>query len=297
MKRGYFYIVTFALVLILSISSVIAADLEPLREQLLKYGPSLYITNVHTHPEEIQPGSEAIVSIQIENVAPHQLRDIIMNLELPSQFVTGDFSKKKIRTLEGLAKSEINFTIVPLPSSKEGIYKVPLSITYLDEIGNSYSENNTIGLKIYSKPKIFVEISSSDIYSGNLLGNIDIRIANTGISDIKFLVIELATSEDYEVIGSNKNYVGAISSDDYETIDFKLRANSAAKEINLKLNLDYSDSNNNDYKEVITLPFKLVSAKDVGIKQSNNNSIILFIIGILVAYIAYKQIKKRLKKK
>jgi hypothetical protein len=296
MKKINLYIILFFVSLILLVSLVYAQDLEPLREQRLKYGPSLYIENIHTHPEEINPGSDAIISFTMENVAPHQLRDIIMQLELPSQFAPGEISKEKIRTLEGLATIEKNFSIVVLPNSKEGIYKIPFVINYIDEIGNSYTENNTMSIKISAQPKIFTELTSSDIYEGNLMGKVNIKIANKGVGDLKFLVIEMLPSSDYEIIGSSKEYVGALNSDEDETADFKLKVNEARKEINLKIRVDYTDANNKEYAENIDIPLKVISAKEAGIKQNNNNIVILIILGVLIVYLIYRKIRKRTKK-
>jgi hypothetical protein len=219
-----------------------------------------------------------------------------MDLELPSQFAPKDTSKKKIRSLEGLNSSETVFGVTALPDSQEGIYKIPFRITYLDDIGNSYSENTTISLKISTKPKIFAEIASSGIYEGNLLGTIDLRLANTGVGNIKFLVIEMLPSSNYEVTGPNKDYVGEIASDDYETVDFKLKVKQAKGVVNLLFKLDFSDANNKEYTETIEIPLKILSAKDAGVKQ-NNNLVVLVIIGILVLYIIYRQIRKKLKKR
>jgi hypothetical protein len=296
MRRIYLCMILFALFAILLANSVFAETLEPVREQRLKYGPSLYILSVTTSPETIQPGSDAVISIKMSNVASYPLRDIMMELRLPSQFAPEDTSTKKIRLLNGLDSVEAVFDIIALPNSDEGVYKVPLMLSYIDEIGNSYSENNTISLRISSEPKIFAEVASSDIYEGNLLGKINIKIANTGVGDIKFLVAELLPSKQYDVIGSNKNYVGEIPSDDYETIDFKIKVNDV-KNTQLLLKLDYSDSNNNEYTKTAEIPLKIISAKEAGIKQNNTNSIILFVIGILILYIIYRQIRKRLKKR
>lgn len=288
-------IILFALFALFISGFAAAQELAPLREQILKYGPSLYILNVTTSPEEIQPGSGADISFIVKNVAPYSLRDIIMNLELPSQFAPKETSKKKIRALDGFNTSEVVFGILALPNSLEGIYKVPFSIIYIDEIGNTYSENTTISLKISTASKIFADVASSDIYEGNLLGNINIRLANIGVGDIKFLVAELLPSAQYGVISSNKQHTGKIDSDDYETIDFKIKVTDV-KNTKLLLKLDYSDSNNKEYSKTLDIPLKVISAKDAGIKQNGNKLIILIITGILILYIVYRQIRKKLRK-
>lgn len=296
MKKRNLYIILFFVSLILLVSLVYAQDLEPLREQRLKYGPSLYITNIHTHPDELSPGSDAIISFKMENVAPNPLRDIIMQLELPSQLAPEDVSKEKIRTLEGLTTIEKNFSIVVLPNSKEGIYKIPFVVNYINEIGNSYTENNTMSIRISAQPRIFTELTSSDIYAGNLMGKVNIKIANKGVGDLKFLVIEMLPSNDYEIIGSSKDYVGVLNSDEDETADFKLKVNEAKKDISLKMKIDYTDANNKEYTDNIEIPLKVINQQEAGIKQNNNTIVILIIIGVLIVYLIYRKIRKKTKK-
>lgn len=296
MKKRNLYIILFFVSLILLASLVYAQDLEPLREQRLKYGPSLYITSIHTHPDELSPGSDAIISFKMENVAPNPLRDIIMQLELPSQLAPEDVSKEKIRTLEGLTTIEKNFSIVVLPNSKEGVYKIPFVVNYINEIGNSYTENNTMSIRVAAQPRIFTELTSTDIYAGNLMGTVNIKMANKGIGDLKFLVIEMLPSNDYEIIGSSKDYVGALNSDEDDTVDFKLNVNEAKRDISLKIKIDYTDANNKEYTDNIEIPLKVINQQEAGIKQNNNTIVILIIIGVLIVYLIYRKIRKKAKK-
>ncbi len=296
MKRGYLNLILAGICILFAITYVVGQNLSPLREQKLKYGPSLYILGVNITPPEIQPGSSSIITIRLYNVAPHPLRDIIINLELPSQFAPAETTKKKIRSIEGEEVLNVSFDVIALPNSDEGIYKVPLAISYLDEIGNEYRENNTISLRISAEPKIFIGLSNSDIYEGNLLGKVSIRIANTGIGDIKFLIAELISSADYDILGPEKVYVGEIPSDDYETIEFKINAKNS-KEMDLLLKLSYADSNNKEYTRIIEIPVDIRSAKDLGIKQNKNNLFIFAIIGSIVLFLIYKKIRNMSKKK
>lgn len=294
-RDGLFVVISFLLVF--SMALVLSQGLEPIREQRLKYGPSLYITNVHTHPEAIQPGSEAIISFPMENVAPHELRDIVIELTLPAQFAPLDVSKQKRRVLGGLEKTEMNFSVVALPNSNDGIYTIPFKVDYLDEIGNEYSENNSISVRIAAKPNLYTELTSSDLYEGNLLGKINVKIANIGDGDLKFIVAELLPSDEYEIIGTNKDYVGALISDDYETIDFTIKAAGQKKQIAIKMRIDYSDANNKEYSEIVEIPLKILSATDAGIKKSNNNLFIIVVVVVLILYFVYRQIRKRSKKR
>lgn len=285
------------LVFIFLINIATSQDLAPVRQQRIKYGPSLYLLEVNSNPEEIQPGGSAVITLRIQNVAPHPLRDIIIDFDLPSQFAPEETTKQKIRFLNSSDMLSINFTLVALPNAQEGIYKLPLKISYTDEIGNEYKENNTISIKISAEPKIFAELSSSEIYKENLLGKVDIKIANIGIGNIKFLIAQILPSNEYEIIGSSSSYIGALDSDEYETVDFKLEVKEGTKSANLLLKFSYSDANNKEYIDTVEIPLNIITAREAGIKQNKNSLLILVVIAVLILYIAYRQYRKRQKRK
>ncbi len=297
MKRNFLSLFLLGVIaLVLLTFTVAGQELESSRQQKLKYGPSLYILDVTSLPPEIQPGSNGNITIELKNVAPHQLRDIIIELELPAQFAPKDITKKKIRKMEGEEALSHIFEVTALPNSAEGVYKVPLKISYLDEIGSEYKENNTISLKISVEPKVFLGLASSSIYEGNLLGKVDLRIANTGVGGIKFLVAELLPSKGYKVVGPSNEYIGKLESDDYETVDFKIEVEEGSSSINLLANLDYTDNNNKQYSKRFDIQLNIISAKEAGIKQNKNSFYVYVIIGAVILFLVYRQFKKRLRK-
>ncbi|MFH0831875.1 MAG: hypothetical protein V1886_03355 [archaeon] len=298
MKKIFGIYAAFVILLVLASSCILADTLQPIITQRLKYGPTLYISDIRTIPPNIVPGSSSTLFLHLENIATYPLRDIIIKLELPAQFAPADINKKKIRSLEGLDSTETSFDILALPDAAEGIYKVPISVSYIDEIGTSYSENDTISLRISQEPRLFAEVASSELYEGNLLGKISIKIANIGVGNIKFMVVELRPSEnkEYEIVGLNKEYIGEISSDDYDTVEFKIKSNLKTGMTNLNLNIAYTDANNQEYSKIVQIPLRIITASEAGVKPKSNSFLWILVL-LLVLYIVYRQFRKRMKKR
>jgi len=79
----------------------------------------------------------------------------------------------------------MTFDLVTLPEADGGIYKIPLTITYTDESGESYSKEDIIGLSVSSSPDLLITIDNSEIGKKTKTGNIVIKIVNRGLTNIK----------------------------------------------------------------------------------------------------------------
>lgn len=289
------FAISALLLVILLIPLVIS--LTPEREQKLKFGPALYIKEVGTEPAEMTPGSTAELKIVLENIEDFLVKDVKIKIDLPAQFAPMEVTEKKIRRINGKEIVEVNFSIITLPDAKAGVYKVPLQLEYIDEIGQTYKENNTISLIVSSVPQIFVRIESSEIYEGNKIGEVVINIVNNGVADIKFLTAELEESEDYDILTSNKVYVGELDSDDYESIEFRLKVLDGKSRISLPLMLEYSDANNRKYDETLDVTLNIRGAKEAGIQENKTGLTISIILGLIIVYIVYRGLKKRASRK
>lgn len=284
--------------LILISQSVAAASLSQGREETLKFGLALYIKSVGSEPSEIAPGATATLKITLENVGDSFLKDIKVKLDLPGQFAPMEgLTEKKIRRMEGREITEVDFDIIALPNAGIGVYKVPLQLNYLDEIGNSYTENNTISLIISAVPQIFAKIDSSEIYAGKKIGKVVISLINNGVADIKFLTAELQESEDFEILTAKKMYVGELDSDDYETIEFRLKIAEGKAEVALPVMLDYSDANNKKYEETINVDLEIRGAKEAGIQESKAGLYLSIFLGLVVVFFVYRHYRRKRHKK
>jgi len=272
------------------ISCIAAADISTDRANRLAFGYVLYISEVSTTPAQIAPGADGTVNMALENIGDSELRDIRIELNLPAELATyQDASKKKIDSLASGTLTDISFKIIAIPSADEGVYKVPVNFKYINSIGDEKSENNTISVSIGSSPQLIAELSSSEVYKGNSLGNIKIKVINNNVGNVKFLKVVLGDSEDYKIIGTNLDYIGDLNSDDFSEVTFKINANDDKKIIVLPVTLNYKDSLNRDYTQNLQINFNVPSAKEAGIKTSYTGIFILLIIIVVVAVIIYRK--------
>jgi len=151
---------------------------------------------------------------------------------------------------------------------------------------------------VKSPPKLFANVDSSELYIGNGIGKVSIEFVNNGLSDIKFLTVELGDSVDYDIVESNKKYIGDLDSDDFESIDYRLKLTSEKREILLPLHITYKDSLNNDYSETLELELKIRTAEELGRESSNTLTIVVvLIVIIIIVYIIYRKYKKKKRKR
>jgi len=182
-----------------------------------------------------------------------------------------------------------------LPNIGEGVYTPGITVEYVNHIGEERQDVGEIGLAVKGAPKIFAKIDSTEIHSKNKIGEVSITFVNNDIADLKFLTVELLESEDYKIINSNKEYVGDLDSDDFESVDFRLKIETRKDKLPLPLKLTYTDALNNKKIEEIETTLTIFSAKELGLESGNSAGI--FITIIIVGGVGYWYYKKRKKKK
>ncbi len=294
MKRGKILVSGIILMIFLMAGVLAQSNLDLERQQRLKYGKVIYIQDLNVTPVYISPGYEAKLELTISNVGDFQLKDVIVKLDLPEQFSPdiGDTIRRKLRIMKPNSSEKFIFNIKTLPSAGEGVYSFSLIISYLNQIGEEIEETSTISLFIGSNPEIVVLFSNSEIYNGNNKGKITLDVVNKGLTDIKFLTAELMDSEDYDILSSDKVYIGDVDSDDFESADFNLKLLKDTQEIQLPLKIEYRDANNRQYTEQIDVLIEIPEKSDV--KKISSWIIWVIVIAVLIgAYMIYKKFKKQ----
>jgi hypothetical protein len=292
-KVNKYFVLILTIILLVASVNALADPFDDTRKLRLEFGHALMIENINSKP--LSPGSTGILSIMIRNDADFYLKDVRIMIDLPSSInFLNDVSVRKILTMEAGVRKELNFSLIVSPTASEGIYQGSIKADYLNNMGTQRSENYTFSVIVKSTPTIFVKLENPQINKEKDTGDITVTIINNGPANIKFLTVDLQDSSDYEIIGSKKQYVGDLDSDDFESISFKLKILNEMKEISIPLKIQYKNSMNEDYSESINLAIKMVSSKDLGVKSNNTSSIIIAVIVVLlVAYIIYKVYKKK----
>lgn len=285
----------------------------------------LSIQSVMSDPEKIEPGQEADVTINLKNLGSSVIRDINVILDVtmttiaknPSTLVPtavlvdsyynaiplvpmGSSTEKRISHLAAGDETELTYRVSAFPDAVSKSYKVPVSITYQDELGRNYSKTDFIGLTIGSTPDLSVFVSDDTIYSAKSSGDVSVKLVNKGVTDVKFLTVELKPSEYYEITSPGIVYIGDLDSDDYENADFKLYVKKLGKNsiLELPLHIAYKDSNNKEYEKDINLELRSYSMKERGLASNGKGWVVILLIALMGGgWYAYKRWEKKKKKK
>lgn len=276
------------------------------RSNRLAFGHVLVIRSVDSEPATAAPGESMTIAFTLDNSAAFELKNIRADLSLPAEFkFLDDVSKRKISTMTAGDSREVSFNLISALDAAEGIYDGTITLDYLNHIGDERQDNETFALIVLGSPDLFVKLEETEIYKasgvtkGNDVGKTTLTLVNEGSGDVKFLTAELQQSDNFDIVSSNREYVGDLDSDDFESVDFRIkRTNKDLAEIPLVLKVTYKDSLNNEYTETLETSLKVKTAKELGIK-TNGTATVFFLIVIvgLIAYIVYRRIKKKAKHK
>ncbi len=272
---------------------------DKIKIRIQSVSPVLDIS-VKSDPEMVPQGGTAKITLTLKNTAKSLLKDITVKLNLPDELVSvNSVAEKKIDRIKSGSEKDLEFSVLAMADASAKAYKVGMNITYYDEIGNRYSKMNDMGLLVGSNPEFAIYVGDNEILKRGEVGEISFDVYNIGPSDIKFVNIELIPTKEYDVVSVPKLYLGNIDSDDYESGEFKVYAGSCfmcENEIKFKIYLEYRDSYNNEKQEIVYVPLKLYSGKQIksfGLRSVGNGySPIIYLIIIIFIYLAYKGYRK-----
>ncbi len=274
-------------------------------------------------PERLTPGNTGRLNIKIKNLADSEMDNVNVKLDLTLSTLsaiaggtsqasllyealpfapTTSSTEKRISRMRPGETVLVSYDLTVYPDAISRVYKVPVILTYSDEIGAEYTKNDIIGITVGAKPDLYVVIDQSDLVAGKKSGEVSFKFVNRGVTDIKFLDVLLEETEDYEVISAQEEYIGNIDSDDFESIEFLvyLRNNENKKEshtMKFPLKITYKDANNLDYRDEIVVEHKIYTAEEKGETKSNSGLlIVLAVIVMIVGWVIYRRIVKKRKK-
>ena len=262
----------------------------------------LSVESIKSTPALISPGDDFELSLTLRNNADSLIRDVRVKLDLSEDDTpfapSNSIAEKQIYQINSKTGKIMTFDLVALPDAEGGIYKIPITISYADETGQSYSKEDMISLKVSATSDLLVTIDSSEIKEKIKSGEVVIKIVNRGLTNIKLLSAKLLESKSIEILSEPEVYVGNIDSDDYETVEFKITAKSYEKSIELPLELNYKDSTNKQLKQKITLNLKTYSQGIVSsiISRIINGIIIIAVIvgvGLGIRWLYLRRKRKR----
>ena len=272
---------------------------------IVGFASALTLRSVSTSPNEIEPGKTVDVLIGLKNDGDNDLTDVSISLDLTNVPFAPSDSSSEIgfdEILSGKTK-EASFNLIALNNANSGIYKIPVNIKYTEDVTDAQQKTKTglISVTINSKPIIDVQTTDSLLITGQE-GKINVKVVNKGLSDIKFLEVELGSSTYYSLTSSNKVYIGDLDSNDFDTAEFNVFFKTGSTtNLNIPVKITYKDIFNKEFTEDFSVPVKVYSQKDAIslelIKKSNTTTYVVIIVILIIVYIIYRRIKKRRKLK
>jgi len=297
------------------------ATLDDFEIRVQSVDAAVVIDNVSLEPERLIPGNTGKLTLKLKNLADSEMEDINVKLDLTLSTMTPSTgteasllyealpfapvtssTEKRVQRIRPGENVQVSYDLTVYPDAENRVYKVPIIMTYSDELGTKHTKNDIIGITVGSTPDLYVVIDKSDLVAGKNNGDVSLKFVNRGVTNIKFLDVILQDTEQYDVVSANEEYIGNIDSDDFESIDFSVFLKNNGKEANhllkFPVKISYKDANNIDYSKEIMLEHKIYTAQELG--QAKNTSgmlILLAVVIMIIGWFVYRRIVKRRKKK
>jgi len=248
----------------------------------------------------IYPGEEGTITLDIENNENFDIENIRVSFILKDvPFTSIGTSTKDIDDLDENDDDSIRFTLRPSTDITPGDFDIPYTIKYTNANDNTQNitEQGSFGVRVSAKTDIDFSAETREVAIIGKEGQISLEIVNRGLGEIKSVSVELSPLG-FELLSSNKIFIGTIDPDDSDTAVFDVIYKS--QNPTLSAIVSYKDFDNIDRVETVDIPIKVYTQKQalqLGLIQKSKT--IFYILGILVLIVLWyiwKKIKKRRKK-
>lgn len=260
---------------------------------------ALTISDVSTSPNQVAPGADIDLIIEIENNLGDKAEDIEISLDLSNvPLAPRESSEKYLDKLKDDDEESFKFSLIAEADAEAGIYKIPVTIKYTidDEEKTEKTKNFTVSVNINARPDFI--ISAEGLFLKNQKNELEIQIINIGLSKAKLLEIELQPSGAYEILSSNRVYIGDLDSDDFDVAKFDIFLKGAGV-VSFPLKLRYRDAANKQFSDSEVVSIKVYSQKEaagLGLIEKSNVRLYFYIaLGVVVVWFFWRRHKKRKK--
>ena len=255
--------------------------------------PTLNVVSIETVPEQLAPGQPATLDITIENDAGTYFKNIDMMLDIDGSDVPiVPYKSSKEQRLRGLDQGEqytFSYTIIAEEDAEAGVYKIPFKMNYNDNNNTGFSKNDTFGLLIGAEGDLSFNLEEFDTFQKGVNGNFIVSVSNVGPTELKFMTLELLESEDYVVVGADKEYLGNLDSDDFETSSFDIHLDSN-EDTGLNFLVNYKDVYNEAHEEEVSLTLPVYSNQEIakyGLDGNGSSYYTYIVYLVLILFVYY----------
>ena len=201
-------------------------------------------------------------------------------------------------------EDDFKFKLISLPSTRTGIYKIPVEITYEYEDGNETikgEKTELISITVNSEPELRVSLDNSAVLIKGQENTLSIEIVNSGLSDVKFVYLTVSDTAGIKFISEKEQYIGDIDSDDFDSVEYRtVIKKDARNSMTLSVSLSFMDATNKEFIEtqnIILRIYSLKEARDLGLVKKPNYTFPIILALIVIGYFLRRFFKKRKLKK
>lgn len=262
------------------------------------------VVSIATKPVQFLPGQKGDADIVIKNTADSTLKNIKVTMDLSSATVPfaplGKSTTYMINNMAGGEEETATFEIIATPEAISGIYKIPLTITFSDNVGNDYTSSEIVSLIVGGTPDLLVNVEPEKLFLSGTTGDIRVNIINKGLVDVKYVTVKIESDGDFELLSNDEIYIGNIDSDDFDSASFSIHISpSFSGDLSIPMTLTYMSANNDAFEVDETLEMRVYTASEAQslglISKSSASTIYAAIVIVAVVYIGYRKYKKRKK--
>ncbi len=192
-------------------------------------------------------GSISDIKVAVSDVGNGAARHVMVKLGLTAPFTPAKTSEIYLGDFSGGESKNATFSVSVDSKTDAMVYKIPLTITYLDDNGTEKTEERDIGVRIDETPELKVSLVSSEKFTAGKSGKFTVMVVNDGFVNAKFLDIRILPGDAYSILSQDDIYVGNLDSDDSQEEEFEIRVadNASAGALPVKFVLAYKSSNKN----------------------------------------------------
>jgi len=261
----------------------------------------LEVGSVSSMPYMFKPGQVGTVTISLDNIASVSLKDITVKLDLsgsdiPFAPINGT-TERRVDLIASGDSVDVPFAVMAFSDAAPKVYKVPITLTYYDSLGKSYSKNVLTSLLVKTEPSLMMVHEQTTVVKNGTKNSVTISIINKGLSQVKFMTASLSDSAsgDYQILTPKQVYVGDINSDDSETAEYDLFISTDSSQMTLPLTVTYEDTLGNSYTETGNVQvnvFNGQTAVQYGLeKAAVSDPILMGAAGLIGLYVLYRIFK------
>tara|TARA_B100001971_G_C18162195_1_gene522048 strand:- start:286 stop:1128 length:843 start_codon:yes stop_codon:yes gene_type:complete len=245
---------------------------------------------------KLYPGKTSSLTMDLKNNLEDDIQDVSLVLELDNtSFTTSGSSEDSEDEIREGKTEGFNFILKASASIKPGDYNIPYEITYTNWDDDKITKTGSFGVIVSARTELNygIELDNNIV---NEKGKISVKIINSGLGDIGFVYVKIISVNGFEILSTDEEYVGIVSSDDFElaTFDVLFKKTNA----NLNAQIKYKDFDNKQETVLVPLSVKVYSkekALELGLIEKDNKWVYGIIAGVIVIWFIYRKIKKKRK--